>query len=281
MSVVLAESERQAAHLRSLLRVVGDRLSSEMHRAAEAQRRAQQAEAREASTIARLTAVEAAQHQAEHDALKWKEDSKRCEQAMESAERQVRCAKADMRTLERQRYEAKEEASRNREEATRHQFALKDYQAREEGREQGHRLAIQKWFDEGKDEGWEAGHEEGYEEGYGEGRSRGYNEGFKAGRNQGFQSGREQGREEERQNALDAFDKFLAEEMNGHTDNVSLYQVLLDWKELAEDPSFLVGTSYKAVAGDNPMTHTIGGIAGASPAKSCVSEQTMWAALVI
>jgi chromosome segregation ATPase len=221
MSLVLEESERQAAHLRSLLRVAGDKLSTEMHHAAQAQRHAQQAGARETDTLARLTAAEAARHQAERDALKWKEDFERCEQAVESAERELRRAKADMRTLERQRYEAEEEASRNRDEAMKHQFALRDHQAREEGKEQGHRLAIQKWFDEGKDEGWEVGHEEGHEEGFAEGRNRGYKEGFKAGRDQGFQSGREHGQEEERRNALDAFDKFLAEEMHGHTEKVS------------------------------------------------------------
>lgn len=222
LSLVLAESERQAAHLRSMLRVVGDKLSSEMHRAARAEARAQQAEERASNVNARLTAVEAARYQADHDALRWKEDFKRCEQAVESTEREVRHVKADLRTLEGQRYEAEEEASRYKEEAMKYQFALKDYQAKQEGKEYGHRLAVQKWFDEGKEEGWEVGHEEGYEEG----RNIGYKEGFKDGRDQGFHSGREHGREEERQNALDAFDKFLAEEMGGHGENVSVYQGL-------------------------------------------------------
>ncbi|KAG7441491.1 uncharacterized protein BT62DRAFT_480260 [Guyanagaster necrorhizus] len=40
-------------------------------------------------------------------------------------------------------------------------------------------------------------------------------EGIRIGRHEGLREGREQGRDKERRDALDAFDKFLAEEMDG------------------------------------------------------------------
>ena len=90
-----------------------------------------------------------------------------------------------------------------------------------------HRLGAwpgQDGFEDGRAEGIEAGHAQGYEEGHeagvSEGRTEGYNAGrlagFEEGRNvgwqEGFDEGMERGRKEAREEALRAFDKFVASE---------------------------------------------------------------------
>lgn len=71
--------------------------------------------------------------------------------------------------------------------------------------EQGRQVDMVRCFDEG----WTEGNEEGFEEGG----NIGYNEGREAGRKVGLCEGREQGRIEGRRKALEAFDRFLGDEM--------------------------------------------------------------------
>ena len=73
------------------------------------------------------------------------------------------------------------------------QSALRDYQAHDEGRQEGIRLALIRRYDDGREDGWEEGRNEGWEEGR--------EDGFLEGRRAGFEEGREMGmsmREERR-----------------------------------------------------------------------------------
>jgi len=62
------------------------------------------------------------------------------------------------------------------------------------------------------DKSYKDGREDGYEDGYGDGHKVGMREGVKKGRKEGLREGREQGRIEENRNALEAFDRFIAQD---------------------------------------------------------------------
>lgn len=234
LTLMLAEEERQAHHLKAVLRTTGDRLESEMRRADLAEERARNAEgrAREAST--RATASEAARHQAELEATRAREEITRYRMLAEAAEREVRKAESDVQRLERLRNDAEQAAADARDMARKAQQALREWQAREEGRLEGMRLEVRRRYEDGREDGFEDGRAEGYEAGRAEGFEEGKAEGMHAGRTEGLASGRltgfdegrqvgyseglkegyERGRKEERTHALEAFDKFMDRELD-------------------------------------------------------------------
>ena len=75
MSMVLAEEERQAKHLKTVLKSTGDRLEQEIQRADRAEQRAERAETRMRETELRVSASEAARHASELDSTRLKEDN--------------------------------------------------------------------------------------------------------------------------------------------------------------------------------------------------------------
>ncbi|KAG7441495.1 uncharacterized protein BT62DRAFT_923275 [Guyanagaster necrorhizus] len=88
------------------------------------------------------------------------------------------------------------------------QTALQSLEARGKGWEKGVKIGMMKSFNEReKKKPWNAG----YAEGFKQTKASAMKEGIRIGRREG----REQGRNEERGDALEAFDKFLAEEMDG------------------------------------------------------------------
>jgi flagellar biosynthesis/type III secretory pathway protein FliH len=204
MSLVVAEEEKQAQHLRSTLRSTGDRLDQEMRRANQAESKAEFAELRTQDLTIRLSAAETGKHYAELDALRANEEIRRHQMRIESLEKQVTKLQADIRLLERQRNEADESASRARDTARKFQIELSKQQAKEKVVEESSIYGRKKWFVTGHNEGWDAGYAEGFDDGredgfeegrqYGvrEGRESGFKQGHKTGRKEGFENGREQ-----------------------------------------------------------------------------------------
>ena len=77
-----------------------------------------------------------------------------------------------MKKLEQSMNEALEEAEECRSEMQRLEFALRERQALEEGREEGRAKAPEELLAVGREEAWQAGFKKGREEGYVEGRIR-------------------------------------------------------------------------------------------------------------
>lgn len=233
LGLVLAEEEKQAHKLKSLLRSSGDRLDREIRRANQAVARAELAESRAQELTARVSKAESGKYVVELEAARAKEEIKRYQLQIENLERDVKRLQADVTLLEKQRNEADESAARARDTARKFQMELRNVQARHVGREEGLRYGMHKWFKTGQIEGHDVGHAEGYEagrnEGYDEGREQGFTEGQgiglkqgrKIGRQEGFDEGLEQGRREERQHALQAFDAFFAAEIDERDQVVS------------------------------------------------------------
>ncbi|KAF8557588.1 hypothetical protein OG21DRAFT_1406834 [Imleria badia] len=233
LGLVLAEEEKQAHKLKSLLRSTGDRLDREIRRANQAVSRAEHAESRVHELTARVSKAESSKYVVELEAARAKEEIRRYQLQIEGLERDVKRLQADVALLEKQRNEADECAARARDTARKFQMELRNVQARQVGREEGMRYGMHKWFktgriegfDAGQVEGFESGHTEGYdqgrEQGFVEGQEIGLKQGRKIGRQEGFDDGWEQGRREERAHALQAFDDFFAAEIDERDQVVS------------------------------------------------------------
>jgi len=232
LTLVLAEEERQAHHLKALLRTTGERLENETRRADQAERRANAAESMAREANGRLSSAETGKHQSELDVARAREEIARYRAQADILERDLRRAETEAQKLERMRSEAEHAATEAKESARKAQQTLREWQAREEGREDSWKVNVMRryndgredGFEDGRAEGYEAGHAEGFEEGHeagaSEGRTEGYNAGrlagFEEGKNvgwqEGFEEGLERGRKEAREEALRAFDKFVASE---------------------------------------------------------------------
>ncbi|KAI4521505.1 hypothetical protein K523DRAFT_307073 [Schizophyllum commune Tattone D] len=208
MTLVLAEEERQAQHLKTVLRTSSERLEYEMRRADDATSRAHAAEVRAMEATSRATILEAARHQLELDLTRAAETIKRYQLQLETTERELKRVRDDFMRVDRERADAEALAAKARDTARSLQQSLRDCHAREDGREETSRLAMHKWFDEGREQGYDSG----FEDGFAQGRKKGMSEGIKTGRKEGLREGREQGRIEERKNALEAFDRYVAEQ---------------------------------------------------------------------
>jgi chromosome segregation ATPase len=220
-ALALVEEERQVNHLKALLRSASDRLEHEIRRADEADTRVQYAELRAKDATTQLVGAEAAKREAETRAEQLSAESKRYQMQFERVEREMRCMEADILRLEKENEELEGSGIKAKESSRYYQNALREYQIREERREEGRQAVLQRWFEEGRDEGWSLGHEEGIREG----EQKGLKEGVSSGRKEGFREGREHGKNEERKNAMEAFDRFMNEfeEIDsGYDDGVSL-----------------------------------------------------------
>ncbi|KAF9227260.1 hypothetical protein BS17DRAFT_800320 [Gyrodon lividus] len=196
LGLVLAEEEKQAHKLKSLLRSTGDRLDQEIRRANQAVARAEHAESRVHELTARVSKAESSKYLVELEAAREKEEIKRHKLQIESLEREVKRLQADVSLLEKQRNEADESAARGRDTARGFQMELRNLQAKEAGREEGRRFGMHKWFKTGRIEGWDAGHVEGLESGRNEGFEEGCEYGLAEGREVGLKQGRKIGRQE-------------------------------------------------------------------------------------
>jgi len=200
LTLMLAEEERNSSNLKALLQITRDRLETESRRGDAAESRATLAEARAGGAGGRIAVVEQGLHRSELEAARAQEETKRAQMQLETVERELRRVTAEMQRLTRQKEEADNAAAKARDLARKWQAALRDYQAHDEGRQEGMRLALSRRYDDGREDGWEEGRNEGWDVG----REEGYSEGRKT----GFEEGREMGMREERKNAAQLYDRW-------------------------------------------------------------------------
>lgn len=200
LTLMLAEEERNSSNLKALVQITRDRLETETRRADAAESRATLAEARAREVGSRVTGTEQALHRSELDAARAQEETKRVQMQLETAERELRRVTGELQRLNRQKDEADNAAAKARDLARKWQSALRDYQAHDEGRQEGIRLALIRRYDDGREDGWEEGRTEGWDAGR--------EEGFQEGRRTGFEEGREIGRREERRNTAQHYDRW-------------------------------------------------------------------------
>lgn len=165
LTLMLVEEERNSSNLKALLQITRDRLDTETRRADAAESRATLAEARVREAGGRAAAVEQGLHRCELEQARAEEETKRARMQLETVERELRRVTGEMQRLTRQKEEADGAAAKARDLARRWQSALRDYQAHDEGRQEGIRLALIRRYDDGREEGWEEGREEGFLEG--------------------------------------------------------------------------------------------------------------------
>jgi len=127
------------------------------------------AEARVREATSPNVVVEQGLHRSELDAARAEEGTKRARMQLETVERELRRVTSEMQRLARQKV-ADNAAAKARDLARRWQSALRDYQAHDEGRQEGTRLALIRGYDDGREDGWEEGRNEGWGEGFLEGR---------------------------------------------------------------------------------------------------------------
>ena len=226
LTVVLAEEERQVNHLRGLLRTTADRLEDERVRANQAENRADFNESRVRELQMKLTNADAAKHSVGLETERAKDEAHRLKMQMDTMEREVQRLRNSLNNMTKKKDEAEREASEAHDAARKAEQRLREYEAEQEGRDEGRRLAGKKNYDAGWRECWPVAHEEGrargYEQGHEEGHTKGraeakltsYEEGRKKGKLEGYQEGIERGTREERDRALEEFDKFLEEEVS-------------------------------------------------------------------
>lgn len=226
LTVVLAEEERQVNHLRALLRTTADRLEDERVRANQAENRADFNESRARELQMKLTNSEAAKHSEGLETERARDEAHRLKMQMDMMERELHRLRNSLSNMTKKKDEAEREASDAHDAARKAEQRLREFEAEQEGREEGRRLASKKHYDAGWRECWSVAHEEGrtqgYEEGHGEGYAKGrseakltfYEEGRTKGKLEGYQEGIERGTREERDRALQEFDKFLEEEVS-------------------------------------------------------------------
>lgn len=195
---VLAADAQQSAYLKHLLTTTSERLQIETQRAVQAEQVLQQSETRAREAIERAVAAERARHVTEIENARLGEETKRYKLHVDFIEQELRRTVADMQSLETQLEESKRVASRSRRLAEQYKDALTESRAREEGREEGKRIGLMRGYSDGRLKGWQAG------------KSEGFAQGRSAGIEQGRQEGEEVGRMDERERALQAFDRFLA-----------------------------------------------------------------------
>lgn len=226
LTVVLAEEERQVNHLRGLLRTTADRLEDERVRANQAENRADFNESRVRELQMKLTNSEAAKHSADNETERAKDEAHRLKMQMDMVEREVQRLRNSLASMTKRKDDAEREASEAHDMVRKTEQRLREYEAEQEGRDEGRRLASKKNYDAGWRECWPVAHEEGRTQGYNEGREEGlskgraeakltcYEEGRKKGKVEGYQEGIERGMREERDRALQEFDRFLEEEVS-------------------------------------------------------------------
>jgi chromosome segregation ATPase len=227
LTVVLAEEERQVNHLRALLRTTAERLEDERVRANQAENRADFNESRVRELQMKFTNSEATKHSADLETERARDESHRLKMQMDMLEREVQRLRHSLSSMTKRKDEAEREASEAQDMTRKAEQRLREYEAEQEGRDEGRRLAGKKNYDAGWRECWSVAHEkgrtQGYDEGHGEGFAKGrseakltfYEEGRKKGKLEGYQEGLERGTKEERERALEEFDRFLEQEISG------------------------------------------------------------------
>ncbi|KAK0212776.1 hypothetical protein DFS33DRAFT_1482594 [Desarmillaria ectypa] len=206
------DRERITVHLGFALQATADRLEHETRRADEAVARAEYAEVLAKERFTKTASAEKGRSKADTSAIESQTDAARYKLQLENSESALKRLQAHITQLEKRCAEAECSASKARSETRELQTALSSLEARRNGWEEGVKIGMMKWLGEEKNKLWNAG----YAESIREAKASAMKEGIRIGRREGLHEGREQGRNEERRNALETFDKFLAEEMDGN-----------------------------------------------------------------
>lgn len=196
-AMAIAEEERQASQLKSLLQATGDRLEHEMRRAEEATARADFTDRQAHELLARARDAELEKVKMKEEMVRMERETRNLQIQLEASQREAKRLCDDLEDIRQemeqlQRSERKAHASNLRNELT-----LREYQKQAVG--------VQKMIDTC----YQSGQNEGYNEGYEEGYEDGLRAGARKGRKEGLREGVERGRHEERQYAVQAFDNFL------------------------------------------------------------------------
>jgi len=165
--LALKEEERQAIHLKSLLRTSTNQLEEEMRRAEEANMRADFAECREKATASRLQTVESERDQARRDSNRFQRDLNNYQMQLEEALRQVHLLQTEL-----------EEVGRDFEEMDRHSRTTAQLQ---DASMQAIETQIRR-----REEDWQKSLDEAFENGRADGCAAGYQTGYEAGRRHGI-----------------------------------------------------------------------------------------------
>ncbi|PPQ63496.1 hypothetical protein CVT24_005153 [Panaeolus cyanescens] len=190
-ALAIAEEERQASHLKTLLRTSTDRLETEMRNAQDAKMHAEFCEIREKDALAQRAAN---QYLGE----------------LQLAQLELRRMQTEMEETQRELEEAQKRERRATEALREEQDLSTHAMIQHMARENGYRAALKSYLEGGREQGYE----EGYNIGYEDGRKAGIKEGRTKGRKEGLIEGIEQGRAEERKKAIEALDRFLEDDTN-------------------------------------------------------------------
>ncbi|KAK0195477.1 hypothetical protein F5146DRAFT_1025784 [Armillaria mellea] len=209
------DRERITAHLESILQATTDRLEHETRRAEEAIARAEYAEVLVKEWFTKAASGEKGRSEAETSAIESEHNAARYKLQLENTKSALKRLQADAAQLEKRCAEAERSAVKATAEARESQTALNSLEAERKGWEEGVKIGMMKRVGKEKDKLWKAGYAEGIKEGKASRMKEGIRIGRREGLREGLREGREQGRYEERRNALEVFDKFLAEETDG------------------------------------------------------------------
>ncbi|KAH8828071.1 hypothetical protein DL96DRAFT_1709375 [Flagelloscypha sp. PMI_526] len=243
LSMALAEEERQNNHyLRGLVRAAVDRVEAEQRRAQEAESRASSMEERMNEAFNRIRQSESLRNQ---EAGMFEERCRTLQAEVVGMKREMSELRLAVDRAEEKRRSAEESSTKAKESAKKHQLALKDYQAREKGREEGKDLSTKMLIKEAH----KSGKEEAYNEGYRAGKDAGFEDGVRSGRKQGYREGRHKGRQEEREKAMAAFRAFVDDEMDNESIDTRI-QRTRDWADTIYQESEDSGGP-----GTSPQTH--------------------------
>ena len=207
LSLVLNEEGRQSSQLKMLLRSTTDRLEYEMQRAGAAERRAEYAEKAVRQASERIAQLISAQHKTELTVTRLTEEVKRCRMLFENTQAELERADRTIEDLEERNSRVENDARQARDVVSKYERAITEREAKEQGRQEAIRHMGQRYVDgivEGRKEGYELAKR--MERGR---RKQIYGAAYRTGRMEGFEEGDTQGRADERQKAMDAFDKFL------------------------------------------------------------------------
>ncbi|KIY67179.1 hypothetical protein CYLTODRAFT_397668 [Cylindrobasidium torrendii FP15055 ss-10] len=199
----LIDNER----IKTSLQEATDRVQYEVRRAEEAVNRAEYSEHQASQYVATKQALNETESRLRGQELEASSARRQLDILQERLNQmQERCGE-----MEREREELLDRASRTKRELRDAQLAVRSHEAREQGWEEGVKLGMMKRLNEERQKVWDAGFAEGAKTA----RASALKEGIKLGRKEGLEEGFEQGRNEERRNAVEAFQVFLAQEMKG------------------------------------------------------------------
>lgn len=204
-SAALIEAEHKIKHYKALLRITADKLEEAVRRANEAASRARSAESCAADALIKVSVAESAQHRSEREHLQATQEVERQRRMTDEMELELRREQRNVLRLESENEMLRRSVDKVKESKERYAEAYRELEAQRAGAEGSRVLEVKRSFEEGRQEGWNEGRAQGHEEGR--------RDGYRRGRREGGRAGRAEGRQEAREEALDALDRYLENEM--------------------------------------------------------------------